>query len=82
VIQKFEKIEAKFPICFGNSHLIYIEVESWVVCIGRFLGRDIIGMEKLDFKAFKNKNSLKLVHGRGKVVYVRVFLSSFSGSTL
>ncbi len=52
-------------------------MESWVVCINRFLGRNIIGMGELDFKSFKNKNSLKLVHGRGKVVYVRVFLSSF-----
>ncbi len=53
-----------------------------MVHIGRFLGRNIIGMGELDFKAFKNKNSLKLAHGRGKVVYVRVFLSSFSGPTL
>jgi hypothetical protein len=45
-------------------------VESWVVCIGRFLGRNIIGMGELNFKAFKNKNSLKLVYGRGKVMYM------------
>jgi hypothetical protein len=39
-------------------------------------------MGELDLKAFKNENSLKLVHGRGKVVYVRVFLSSVLGPTI
>jgi hypothetical protein len=45
-------------------------MESWVVRINRLLERNIIGMGELDFKAFKSKNSLKLVHGCGKVMYM------------
>jgi hypothetical protein len=74
----WRNLEANFSF-FLETH---IEVESRVVHISRFLGRNIIGMGELDFKAFKIENSLKLVHGHGKVAYVRVFLSRFLGSTI